>query len=388
MRTDFRVRLQPIVMVGVFGIASISLTSCGKKDEIRVTEVPKDLSALEGQQFQIPGGFNAATGNNPAGSSTLDTPASGEASRILAAMISRPEATYFLKTQAPVSQVASIEADFRAIAKSLTFDNDSLQWTLPDAWTESVGGAMFRIATLKSPSGGEIFVTSLTAGQDLLSNVNRWQGQVGLPPVTPEDLSVERLQVGAQEVILYDQTGPAASTSMTGAPFAAASSTNSDLANPPAAADEKAVTPGQALQLPEMTAPWESLGPTSTAFARWELREGEAVLELKVFKFPAGMDFLSMVGIWTGAAGLPAATAESFGAATQKVTVAGTDAVAFTWPNDLAENSEPAGGKAMKIIRIDQGADAFYLKVEGPRELLSKHLADFQTFVDGVRLTQ
>src|SRR6266853_1053843 len=62
-----------------------------------------------------------------------------------------------------------------------------LKWKLPDGWKEGAPGE-FRVASfrVKNSDGKEadVSVVPLTgvAGGDL-SNVNRWRGQIGLPPV-------------------------------------------------------------------------------------------------------------------------------------------------------------------------------------------------------------
>jgi hypothetical protein len=91
-------------------------------------------------------------------------------------------------------------------------DGTGLAWTLPGTWTETRGGDAMRFATLKPPVQGrvDVSVTVLPgpAGGEL-ANVNRWRGQIGLPPLDEPGLAGARRAVAtkAGTVALYDFTG-------------------------------------------------------------------------------------------------------------------------------------------------------------------------------------
>ena len=86
---------------------------------------------------------------------------------------------------------------------------NALRWTLPKGWTESVSGGGMRYATLKPTTPGKIDVSVVVlpgpAGGEL-ANVNRWRGQIGLPPLDDAALAGarKRLESGAGPVSLYD----------------------------------------------------------------------------------------------------------------------------------------------------------------------------------------
>jgi len=87
---------------------------------------------------------------------------------------------------------------------------DSLQWKLPKGWQESKAGGM-RFATLKPPVNGKLDVSVVvlpgTAGGEL-ANVNRWRGQIGLPPVDDAALASARKAVKSRAgtISVYDFT--------------------------------------------------------------------------------------------------------------------------------------------------------------------------------------
>jgi len=88
-----------------------------------------------------------------------------------------------------------------------------LTWKVPAGWTELPPGEI-RVASFKVAGNdgqqADVSVTPLpgVAGDDL-SNVNRWRGQVGQPPVTEEELkaAVQAVAVAGQPAALYDQAG-------------------------------------------------------------------------------------------------------------------------------------------------------------------------------------
>jgi hypothetical protein len=87
-----------------------------------------------------------------------------------------------------------------------------LKWSLPAGWKELPGNAM-RAATFELPKGpGKAEVTVVTLPGDVggeLANVNRWRGQLALPPVSEADLAAARtrLRCPAGEALVYDLLG-------------------------------------------------------------------------------------------------------------------------------------------------------------------------------------
>jgi hypothetical protein len=86
----------------------------------------------------------------------------------------------------------------------------ALKWTLPKGWTEAQGSGM-RFATLTPPGPGKaelsVVVLPAPAGGEW-ANVNRWRGQIGLPPLGEKELGSARKEVKTKAglVSLYDFT--------------------------------------------------------------------------------------------------------------------------------------------------------------------------------------
>jgi uncharacterized protein YkwD len=77
-------------------------------------------------------------------------------------------------------------------------------FTAPAEWQSAPVGPFARLTYRVAQDGqaGEITVSSLSAAaNDLLANVNRWRGQVQLPPLSPADLSsqVRAIELGSAQ---------------------------------------------------------------------------------------------------------------------------------------------------------------------------------------------
>jgi hypothetical protein len=85
-----------------------------------------------------------------------------------------------------------------------------LRWTLPSGWKETPGTGM-RLATWTPPGGLKTEGTVVSLPGDSggeLANVNRWRGQIGLPPTDEAGIAAARttLNTKAGSVAVYDFT--------------------------------------------------------------------------------------------------------------------------------------------------------------------------------------
>ncbi|MEA2069106.1 MAG: hypothetical protein U9P12_07900 [Verrucomicrobiota bacterium] len=72
---------------------------------------------------------------------------------------------------------------------------------LPAGWTETPGSGMRKVSYSIEGTSIDFYLISLSMG-DVPSNVNRWRGQVGLAPASPEDIAkdVQAFQAGVHDV--------------------------------------------------------------------------------------------------------------------------------------------------------------------------------------------
>ena len=90
---------------------------------------------------------------------------------------------------------------------------NGLTWTVPANW-QAKPASSFRKGSYNVPGeGGAVADLAITAFPGdtggLFANVNRWRGQVGLPPVAESELeaSVQRLDVNNFRIVLVDAAG-------------------------------------------------------------------------------------------------------------------------------------------------------------------------------------
>ena len=89
---------------------------------------------------------------------------------------------------------------------------DGISWVVPEGWTQQEGTGL-RFATLVAGEGDqrvEIIVSRLGGNfGGVLANVNRWRMQVGLGPISEEELEEQgkKVKVGGEEAVVVDFTG-------------------------------------------------------------------------------------------------------------------------------------------------------------------------------------
>ncbi|MCP5537622.1 MAG: hypothetical protein H7A51_15490 [Akkermansiaceae bacterium] len=84
-------------------------------------------------------------------------------------------------------------------------------WTLPDGWTAQSASGM-RLATILIPSGSGTLNASITEfGGDLAGNVNRWRGQIGLPPLQESAIAatLKEVETGLGKGYIVSLSNPA-----------------------------------------------------------------------------------------------------------------------------------------------------------------------------------
>jgi len=202
---------RPSWLLFAFPLTAVALVAgCGKEAEIRSYNVAKEA--------QTP----AAEPPKVAESATEPT------HRMLGAILPAGDRAWFFKVVGPIAavdkQAEAITAFFGSIQAAPAAAKP--EWKLPEGWTDK-GGSGMRAATLVIPTDGEplelsvIALPSTGAPSEILSNVNRWRGQMKLPEVDERGLaeSKRELKVGDATVTVVDLRGRFDNSGMT-APFA------------------------------------------------------------------------------------------------------------------------------------------------------------------------
>jgi hypothetical protein len=149
--------------------------------------------------------------------------------RTLAAIVPHADQGWFFKLTGPKDPVAAQSEAFGALLKSVRFSSEGKpEWTLPEGWQQR-GGSDIRYATLVIPSDDKPLEVSVTAlpkppGDDetyALVNINRWRGQLGLPPIARDQLASEStaIELDGAKATLVDLVGTATAGAMGRPPF-------------------------------------------------------------------------------------------------------------------------------------------------------------------------
>lgn len=313
------------------------------------------------------------------------------------------------------------------------------EWTLPASWQERPGEGM-RYATLVVDATApplEIRVTPLgLAARDPLGNINRWRGQIGLEPVSQEQLpKVARSeQINGRAADLVDMTGPAAngepamrmlaaivpgdesvwffllagpadrvakhakdfdrfihSVRLSAAPaMAAMPSDHPPVEGMPSDHPPVGMTQGQ----PGATSPasdmtwavppgWQQ-APSTNSFrvGTFQFTDGAESGEVAITKFPGGAGgVLENINRWRGQIGLPPVGSLQE-QPMQKVVVAGIESARI----DLVAATGDAGArKRMIVVTLPHADISYFIKMTGSSSLLDKHGKDFEAFLKSVQ---
>ena len=200
--------LSPAIVVG-----------CQKQDEIARYTVAKPLP-LEPLATKSPHASGAIPEQPPSGEPT---------DRTLAAIVPLKPQGWFFKLTGPKDAVAAHEQAFTTMLKSVRFaSGDNPTWTLPEGWQQQPGNQI-RYATVLIPAEGKALEVSVTAlpnsgGDDdeyVLANVNRWRGQLRLPPIDKQQLPGDstKIELDGATATLVNLVGHAAPNAMGRPPF-------------------------------------------------------------------------------------------------------------------------------------------------------------------------
>jgi hypothetical protein len=156
------------------------------------------------------------------------TEAAGGKLRMLAAILPHGASTWFFKMTGDDVLVASQKPAFIQFLKSLRFTgqvdvvkneepasmvqqtSSSLKWKIPAGWKEQPASGMrkgsFIISGEKQMHADVSIVDLQGAAGGLLGNVNRWRGQISLPPFTEAELqkTITKMKVRNESVLFVD----------------------------------------------------------------------------------------------------------------------------------------------------------------------------------------
>jgi hypothetical protein len=118
------------------------------------------------------------------------------------------------RDEVPATRPASAPAEARA-ASTGSAPSAELPAVVPEGWSRQADVPM-RVATFRTAGGADVIISRFPTGGfgSIPDNVNRWRGQVGLPPGHADPVpQPQRVQRAGTELpgVEYDFTGPGGS---------------------------------------------------------------------------------------------------------------------------------------------------------------------------------
>lgn len=335
--------------------------------------------------------------------------------RMLAAILPAGDQAWFFKAVGPIAAIDKREKEINDFFVGLSVADDGrAKWNLPAGWKEEAGNAM-RAATIVIPSDVkplEISVNVLPwrgTQESLLSNVNRWRGQLQLPEIGPQQLAdvTREAKAGERPITIVDLRGRFKAGGMM-APFAggavgtasrAAQGSPSGLpaGHPPI--DEIQASPPIAppanttlTDVPKFEAPagWRPLPADEFRKAAFEVGEGEqkALVTVSQFASNAGpkiADPLENVNRWRHAIGLERIEQDALTSAVESIDVDGHAATFAKIVPDAAKPEESKIGEATFAAMVPVGEQIWFFKLSGDRNVVAAQKDAFTTFLKSVR---
>ena len=347
-RTSLIATAVTLLLLGMFG--------CRNEETVRRFQVEKARSGLSSIK---PFGQSGMASNRSTGAASQ----SG-GKRMVVAIALKENATWFFKVLASATTVELAQKQLRTFFESADFDEaGNPKFDLPEGWTETPSKSMMRFSTIKFSVDGqplEIAISSLAPNQDLLSNVNRWRGQLQLSPLTADSMKLEKVESAGGQLLIYDDVGGGSpSTSMPRAPGRATSQLQYDIPD--------GWTKGRSSQIVKV---------------RLLKEQADQKVQISVTELPASMNkWAPNVDRWLGELGMVVEDKEEFLAdnATE-LTMDGANAQKVRMISDDDEIKRAT--IAIMAIRDDS---AWFFKMSGPRDMVAAGENEFDEFVGSFR---
>ncbi len=309
------------------------------------------------------------------------------ADRMLAAMVPHGDRMWFFKVTGPAAELDGHAKAFQALVESVRFsagDSAEPEWTVPEGWRQLPASGM-RFATLQFGSKEaplELTVIPLPAPQSdraayVLSNVNRWRGQLGLAAITEQELAgqTERLELAGAEATIVSLLGTRAAAGRKPPPG------HPPMTAPvpgPSAATAAAPSP-LTYDVPDGWVQGRVGGMRKAAFS---IQVADRKAEMTVIDLAAAAgDLLPNVNRWRGQVQLDELDQTALDQLVKTVEVSGHAGhyVELVGPED----ADPR--EAILGVVVMDAAKVWFFKLKGDAQLVLREKQHFESFVRSVR---
>lgn len=330
----------------------LGLAGCGDHEPIRKVVVDADQSGIEFDDEE-------------------EAPKDG---RMVVAIHEAPQSTWTLKISGELDLVNSTEDQWMDFFRKVRFEDETPQWELPEGWSKVnvAPGPFAPFARLQIADGLTLSVSRLPGGFDMLGNINRWRGQLSLPPAKKVDLS----PITGESVTpfkMFDVLGLVRPGGMQ-PPFAGG------MGGPAASAGPARSASGSPI---EFTAPegWTEGKSSEIVAARFSKTDGDATAQITVTQLPANLNQWEQVARnWAGETQLESLSADALEQRTKPVEV---DSMKGNSIRLMEVDDEVTRG--LIGVRVDDGRQAWFIKMAGDKNIVAASEDAFFQFVKSIR---
>ncbi|MDD7985915.1 hypothetical protein PQO01_13275 [Lentisphaera marina] len=308
----------------------------------------------------------AAPSTNPHASAPFASGAmpsvSANANAIMAAIIERPDATWFLKLIGPDQEIRDQANNIISVISSHSFDESGkLQYPVPSDWKEVPSSSSMRIASYKT---GEVDISLIKLGpkQNIEANVNRWKGQIGLSSATKQENEIKSFNIHGNSIHIVKLINDAKP-----APTEAPSTTEEKPANPHG--DKKL----ESLDLKPNDKWTQTDKQNAMSLGKYQLKIADSSYELSITQMQGPMPMKQVYNMWFDQMGLKGKN-----------------------PSDYIEKIKSADDKELDLIKISndkdilisasfQGTSKIFFKLQGPAAEAEQALIEFKNLITSAR---
>jgi len=244
--------------------------------------------------------------------------------------------------------------------------------------------ATIRLGTAEKPL--EMSVIMLPRNEDdetayILANINRWRGQLQLPPIKAGDLAAEtkRVDLAGAHATVVNIEGESSGDGMGAAPFAGGAGRRPARAEAPASAPQQA-----ALEYKAPTG-WEAQPIGGMRKAAFLVHDGDQKAEMTVIDLEAAAGaLLPNINRWRGQLQLSPTTQADLDRELKKIPVGAVEGqyIELLGPKDTGPPKAMLG-----VVAVD-GGKAWFFKFVGDAPLVLREKKHFEEFVRSVKFPQ
>ena len=392
----------------LFGFClAVLATGCERPVEVRVYEAPKiDTVFVSGPQASLENPSQAGPVQR-----TPSAPVSGPR-RILGAVIPLESGCYFLKGTDSPERLQPLLADFYSLVTEFAIDpaTGKPKMTLPEGWVMNPRNDIAMAEFVSPAASGNIKFTVTVLAMPpadqwqgyLLSNINRWRGQLKLPDITESTLNDELISVNRPDSLLpgyiFDAIGsgsgamspPGTTPSSPPTPPSPATQTptsesgNVPSSPPPRVDTSEAKKPELKYELPEG---WKSAPGTPFRLATFAIAspegEGEVTVSMAVDN-PMGNTMMWYQQISRESDPEKIKTmAESTVSKAEKITATLGEGVLYT-----IRDSEQVDAPMLMVASLPSEREELhvFVKLRGPAKLVDAQRGNLMQFVQSLQL--